>query len=262
MSTFAKIVNFEVRDLVRSKWLPVYGLTLFVIGEGLLRYSGTVEQAVVGVGNIVLLVVPIVSLVFGASYLYGSSEFTELMLTQPVKRTSLFYGLYTGLSIPLVVAAVAGTGLPFLLRIGETGYTSAALLLVGVSFVLTLIFVSLAFLIALKFDDKARGLGTALFVWFFMTVIFDGIVLMVVQAFKYYPLEKTVMLLMIANPADLSRVLMLLVLDASAMMGYTGAVVERFLGSAMGIAACIAILLVWLLVPLLIAKRVFDHKDF
>ena len=49
-----------------------------------------------------------------------------------------------------------------------------------------------------------------------------------------YPLELPLLGLTLLNPVDLGRVLLLLQFDNAALLGYTGAVFERFFGSALG----------------------------
>jgi len=67
---------------------------------------------------------------------------------------------------------------------------------------------------------------------------------------------------MLANPIDLARLLILLRLDVSALMGYTGAVFERFFGSAGGALLASLALVMWTGVPLLLGARRFQRKDF
>ncbi len=64
--------------------------------------------------------------------------------------------------------------------------------------------------------------------WFYFAIIFDGLVLFIIFQFSEYPLEKTSITLTALNPIDLSRILVLLKMDISAMMGYTGAVFKEF----------------------------------
>jgi Cu-processing system permease protein len=45
-------------------------------------------------------------------------------------------------------------------------------------------------------------------------------------------------------------------------MGYTGAVFERFFGSALGTGVTIGALAVWVAAPLLVGLRRFVAKDF
>jgi Cu-processing system permease protein len=63
------------------------------------------------------------------------------------------------------------------------------------------------------------------------------------------------------NPIDLGRVIVLLQMDVSAMMGYTGALMKDLLGSALGISAGAAVLLLWAALPLLASNWIFRHKD-
>ncbi len=66
---------------------------------------------------------------------------------------------------------------------------------------------------------------------------------------------------MFGNPVDLARVLLLLNLDASALMGYTGVAFERlFAGVAGGVSA--ASLALWAAVPVAVGARRFRRKDF
>jgi Cu-processing system permease protein len=80
-------------------------------------------------------------------------------------------------------------------------------------------------------------------------------------AFSDYPMEKFTLLMSALNPIDLGRIFIMLKLDISALMGYTGAVYKDFFGSAAGMFFTSIILLVWILLPLAWALRVFKKKD-
>jgi hypothetical protein len=93
-STVRSVIAYQVRDLVRSRWLAAYTLFFLVASEGLLRYGGGASKALLSLGSIVLFVVPLVTAVFGTVYVYNSRDYTELLLAQPVRRGSLYAGLY------------------------------------------------------------------------------------------------------------------------------------------------------------------------
>ena len=93
-------------------------------------------------------------------------------------------------------------------------------------------------------------------------VVYDGIVLTAVALFSDYPIERPLLGLMFANPVDLGRVLLLLRLDASALMGYTGAVFERFFAGTRGVLLASVALTSWALVPVVAGARMFRRKDF
>jgi Cu-processing system permease protein len=134
------------------------------------------------------------------------------------------------------------------------------MLVAGVT--LTAVFGALATLIAGLVEDRLLALGCALGTWALMTVAWDGLILWVTIAFADRPLEQPLLVLTFLNPVDLARVLLILRLDVSAMMGYTGAVFSNVLGGWTGIVASVAGLAAWALVPGLFALRAFKNRDF
>lgn len=263
MSVVLKVATNQARDLARSRWLLLYALFFLAVTEGLLRFSGGDDRAVLSLSSIVLYLVPLVSVVFGTVYLYGAREFTELLLAQPIDRKRLFFGLYLGLAVPLVIALAAGLCAPFAARgLGGSNRVTllATLLLPGIA--LTMIFSAIAFCIALATDDKLKGLALAIGVWMLCDIVYDGLVMAILAAFADYPLERPMLAMTLANPVDLARVSVLLTLDVSALMGYTGAVFQQFLGGALGVVVAGGALLCWIAGPTAIGLRAFRRKDF
>jgi Cu-processing system permease protein len=64
------------------------------------------------------------------------------------------------------------------------------------------------------------------------------------------------------NPIDLSRTLILLKLDISALLGYTGAVFKKFFGTQLGFWISMLVLLLWTVIPILVLKYKASRKDF
>jgi Cu-processing system permease protein len=193
-------------------------------------------------------------------HLYQSREFIELLLAQPVGRRPLFAALWAGLTLPMALAFVAGVGLPFLWHgVGDAGGTLATLLLAGAA--LTAVFTALAYLLAVTFTDRAAGLGAAILAWLLLAVLWDGLILVGVATLSDYPLEKPVLVAVLGNPIDLARVLLLLQIDLAALMGYTGAVFERFFGSARGLLVSAGALAAWVALPVWLGLRRFVARD-
>ncbi|HET7622818.1 MAG TPA: hypothetical protein VFK39_13020, partial [Gemmatimonadaceae bacterium] len=111
-------------------------------------------------------------------------------------------------------------------------------------------------------DDRMRGLGAAIGLWLVLSLLYDGLVLFLVAAFGDYPLERAVLGLTIANPVDLARVMLLLRFDISALMGYTGAVFQRFFGGTAGASLAAMMLGLWITAPVALGLRAFRQKDF
>jgi len=53
----------------------------------------------------------------------------------------------------------------------------------------------------------------------------------------------------------------LMKLDISALMGFTGAVYKQFFGSSFGLFYTIGIMLFWITLPLLASVRIFKKKN-
>jgi Cu-processing system permease protein len=256
-----KILRYQTRDVLRNRWIPGYALFFVLITDALFRFGGDGERVILSLMNVVLLLVPLSGVMLGVMYLYSSREYIELLLTQPIRRGELFMGLFGGLAIPLSAAFVVGVGIPFLLH-GAMGTGMALSILLGTGVLLTVVFVALAFALALVTEDRTRGMGLALLTWMGFAVLYNGVVLLVVQLLADYPLDRVVIGLSVLNPIDLGRILLLLHLDAAALMGFTGAVFERFFGGTTGRLVSLAALTLWLAVPLVLGRRAFLRKNF
>lgn len=262
MKLMNKILRYEIHNTIRNKWIIVYAFFFFFVGYALFAFSGDPSKAYISLMNVVLIIIPIVSLIFGSIYLYNSREFVEMMLSQPIDRKSLFLGIYFGTSIPLSLSWVIGIILPFLLFSKSYQQFDGLLFLILIGAALTFVFTAIAFLVTIRQDDKAKGLGYLILIWLLLAVIYDGIILLIVYYFQDYPLEKVMIGLSIVNPIDLARLIFLIKFNISALMGYTGAVFQNFFGSVLGIFISIFFLLIWIVVPIILSTKSFSKKDF
>ena len=261
LKTTLKIFKYQASDVIRSRWIIYYCLFYLGLTEILFRFGGNNgSKAVVSLLNITLILVPLVSQIFGTMYLYNSREFIELLLSQPIRRNQLFTGLYFSLTIPMSAAFAVGIGIPALLR--GSADLSVFWSLISAGVFLTFIFTGFSFWISSVFEDKATGLGSAFIVWLFFTALYDGIILMFIWEFNDFPLEMPLIALSLLNPVDIGRILVILKFDNPALMGYTGAVFEKFFGSSQGMIISIAAMLVWIIIPFRIASGVFRRKNF
>jgi Cu-processing system permease protein len=248
---------------MRSRWSYVYFLFYLLLGVVLLFLNNDLNKAVITLMNVIIVLVPLIGTVFGVMYYYNSKEFTELLLAQPIKRSSIFLGQYLGVALSLSMSLIIGLGLPFVFYgiFNSSAIWDFSLLLLTGTF-LTLIFTALAFVIALANENKIKGFGYAILLWLFMAVIYDGLFLMSLIYFEDYPLDRFSLVATMLNPVDLSRVLILLKLDISALLGYTGSVFQQFFGTRIGLVLSSLLLGIWVLVPMLFIYRMAKKKDF
>ena len=253
-----RIIKYVFYDLLRTRFILLYTLLLLGSTIVLFQFDSDPGKIILSLLNIVLMVVPLVSVVFTTIHFFNSYEFIELMLAQPVNRRVIFLSEYAALALSLCVAYTIGVGIPMVI-FGGAGSGGTALLLSGL--MLTLVFVSLAFLASVLTRDKAKAIGLALLFWFYFSLIYDGLLLWIVFSFSDYPLEKVTLALVALNPIDLARIIMLLQLDISALMGYTGAFYKNFFGSHWGTLFSAGVLLLWTGIPLALGLRIFSKKD-
>jgi len=244
-------------DILRSKIMIIYTIVLLATSFTLFSLEDNANKGLLSLLNIILIIVPLFSLLFSTIYIYNSAEFIELLVSQPLQRKSIWQSFSIGLAISLSLAFIIGIGIPVLIF----QFNTIGLILIIVGTLLGIIFVAIALWAAVQIRDKAKGIGMAILLWMYFSLLFDGFVLFLLFQFADYPLEKPMILVSALNPIDLGRVLILLQLDISAMMGYTGAIFKDFFGTMQGLSIAFITLIVWIIIPLYFSTRKFIRKD-
>ncbi|NND06864.1 MAG: ABC transporter permease [Saprospiraceae bacterium] len=258
-----KIFKYTFYDLVRNRWMIFYTSFFLMLTSALLLISPDLAKVAISLSNITVILTPLVGILFGVMYYYGSTDYIQFLLAQPISRRSIFAGMYTGMAASLSGSLILGIGLPMIpYGILTSPALGTLLIVLFMAVTLSIIFSLLAFLIAMRAKNKIRGFGIAIFSWLFFALIYDGIFLLLLLLFKDYPIENLTLGLISFNPIDLARILTLLKLDMSAMMGYTGAVLQKFFGTSQGSIIIVSILFLWVLVPYLLIMRMAHKKDF
>ncbi len=258
-----KIFKYNFSDLLRGRWSILNFAFYFAVGLGLLYLSNDIYKAVISLSNIVLALVPLSSLVLGVIYMYDHEDFIALILTKPLKRTSVYLGHYFALIGSNTLSFTLGLGIPFLIMgIWTASDVMYWLNLWLCGLLLSYIFTAFAMIIALHFTNKVKGFSVALLIWLFLTLIYDGLLLISLLIFEEYPVERFALWVSMFNPIDLSRILITLQLDVAAYMGYTGAIFHRFFGSIQGILVVVAVLLLWVIFPIWWFIRLANRKNY
>lgn len=258
-----KILKYTFFDLTRNRWLLIYTAFYLILTVGLLSLTNDITKVIISLSNITLILAPLIGILYGIMYYYSSLDFLTFLLAQPISRRSIFTGFIMGVATSLSLSLFIGLGVPLLIGGALTASHFATFILVlGMSVTLTIIFAFTSFIIGLSHNNRIKGFGTAIFIWLFFAIIYDGLFLLILLLFRDYPLEKITLGLTLSNPIDLARILVLMNLDISAIMGYTGAVLQEFLGKTKGSIAIAVVLLFWIIVPYFWALRLSSKKDF
>ncbi|MBP6334502.1 MAG: ABC transporter permease subunit [Bacteroidia bacterium] len=253
----SNLFKYVFLDIIKNKIVLFYTFALLLISLSVFSISETSEKAIISLLNIELIVLPLICGVFSTIYFYNSSEFIELLVAQPLKRKTIFKSICGGLVTALSLAFLIGTGIPLLLYASD----KASLLFLLTGIVLSACFTAFALLASVYTKDKAKGIGVSILMWFYFTLIYDGIILFLLFQFSSYPIENYMIALTCLNPIDLVRILVILKIDIAAIMGYTGALFKDFFGSNGGTVLSGVVLLLWAIIPASLALRKFNRKD-
>lgn len=252
-----KVHKYTLLDLARNRFALGYALLLLAVSTGMFMLEGDDTKALIGLSQVVLALTPLLALVFTIVYFYNQYEFTVLLAVQPLRRRAILLAQFLAVATALMISFLVGVGLPVLAwSPGPTGWT---LLLTGAA--LTAVFSALGALIAVKQRDRAKAVGLGLVTWVMMVLVYDSLLLWLMFSFSDRPIEPVIVPLAALNPIDLSRILIMLKIDLAALLGYTGAVYQRFFGSMGGMLVSLAALVAWTLLPAWAAARSFARKD-
>ncbi len=252
------ILKYVFYDIIRSKWLIIYTLALLITSSGLIYFSHDETKSIASILNIVLILVPLISIIFASMHFYNSKEFIQMLLTQPVKRNTIFKTEYLGISFSLSLGFIIGTIFP----LSFYGLSKPIFFLLISGVFLSFIFTAIAFLFSILIDEKLKGMGILLFLWLFFSILYDGLILILYFTFSDYPLEKFTIFMTLLNPIDISRILILLNIDLSALFGFSGAIFIKFFNSYLGIIVTLLSLCIWTLIPIYLARKKFMRKNF
>ncbi len=252
-----RIFKYVLLDILKNKFVMVYTILMILIGWSAFALEDSSSIGILTLLNLILITVPLVSILFSAIYIYNSAEFIELLISHPIKRKKIWLSLFWGLNSSLNTAFIIGAGIPLLI------FTEGPLsfLMIGIGVLITTIFVSLAMFCTIIYKDKAKGIGLTIVLWIYFALLFDGILLFLLFQFADYPIEKPMVLMTALSPIDLSRILILLQLDTSAILGYTGAIFKDFFGTTSGMMVSFGLLLLWGILPFVYSLYKFKKKD-
>lgn len=257
----------------RNRWVvsfaALYALLTIVISifgmvtSGYAGFQSFIRTAV-SVVNLSGFLVPLFALLLGVFSFLSQREHLELLVTQPVSRSQVILGKYLGLLLTVFAATVLGLGIPgIVISIGvglegALGYALVSLL----ALLLSVVFVGLSVLIAVLCDRQQIAVGVSVGVWVFFEVIYGLIMLGTTLYFSRATLRVLLIAGLAGNPVDLTRVLSLLAAGGPEFFGPAGVTLVRLTGDPLmaGLFGLTALLL-WVVIPLLLAMRIFSRQD-
>ena len=213
--------------------------------------------------NLVVYLVPLTALILGTAEITGRREALALVLAQPVRRAEVLLGSYLGVAGALTAALVIGLGGSGLVIAFQTTSASVTpyLVLLGLSVLLLLAFLAVAYFLGVLLLDRLRSMAAAILVWFACVVGYDLALIGLTSVLRGVSLKTILIPAILLNPVDISRVLVTLASGRGALFGPAGATLVETFGRSGGAVVAAAALLFQIALPLTLAVKVFQRRD-
>lgn len=263
----------EYRDGLRNRWILAITVLLAAFAVGLSYFGGAASGAVgvtslsttiVSLASLAIFIIPLVALMLAYDTLVGEEEQGTLLLllTYPLTRGQLLLGKFAGHAAILATATLIGFGAAGLLvagdagELGDAGVWRAFGFFILSSWLLGCVFLALAQLISAWAGEKSVAAGVALLVWIWFVLIFD---LLLLGALVMAEGQEGGWLarLLLLNPTDIFRLANFAGFEAA--RSYTG-LTHIAVGPWFQPAVLLGLLLVWIIVPLLLAQWRFARR--
>ncbi|MFA5535696.1 MAG: ABC transporter permease subunit [Bacillota bacterium] len=275
ISQMITVAEKELLEAIRSRWLitftivfallalliSFFGMSGLGVGGG---YQGF-NRVTAGLLNLVLYLLPLIALVMGGAAVAGEKESGSLhvLLVHPVSKAEVIVGKFLGLGLALMAAILTGfggAGIVIALKVG-TMSMGDYLTFVILSMVLGLTFLSIALLLSVVTSRRAQAMGLAIFAWFLMVLVYDFLAIGVASMQQIKIVIPLLLTLLLLNPVDMVRVLVILRLGGETTFGPTLAALTRTISSTSGDFLLILVLFLWVVIPLILAVAAFGRRQ-
>lgn len=273
MRTLATIARLECVGAARLRWIRLLAAACALIATAA-AYSAGAAADLTGADGfarttmtlvpVAIILVPLAAMVLGVSGHTADGDGEPFLFVQPVHRATVLLGRWTGQLAALSGAVIAGFGAGAGVVAFNSGVDGLAryAFFVSASAMLGAIFLSLAAVIAAVAGKRATALAAGIFAWFALVLLYDGVALSAASWAGSRAGGRILFASVLANPADLVRILMLSISGTPHVLGAAGEAWTRFLGGPQS-ATVIALLalFLWTAAPLALAARVTNQRD-
>jgi Cu-processing system permease protein len=273
MMTLATIARLECVSAARLRWIRLLAAACTLIATAAAYSAGAAAELTGADGfarttmtlvPVAIILVPLAAMILGVSGHTGDGEGEPFLFAQPVHRAIILVGRWAGQVVALSAAVSVGFGAGAAIVAFNNGVEGLAqyVFFVCAAAMLGAIFLSLAAVISAVTGKRATALAAGVFTWFTLVLLYDGVALAAAAWTGSRAGGRILFGSVLANPADLVRILMLSVSGTPHVLGAAGEAWTRFLGGGPSAAVIASVSLVlWTAAPLAVAARVINHRD-
>ena len=222
------ITGREIRLGFRNPWaysfmvlFTLFSLALLSIQSrhGIQEYTGTTGAMI----NLILYLLPLMTLLLGSFSITAEKEEGgwQLLSTYPLGSSSYIIGKFIGMAYVLLVIVAVGFGVSGLISslASHTYSWNSYMLFLLFSAVLVLMFLSLALLIGTLCHNRWQALTAGVALWFFLVLGWPTLLVALLGLVPYTMIKPLLLMLVFLNPAELSRLFLVVKLGGGSVLG-------------------------------------------
>ncbi|GIU20931.1 MULTISPECIES: ABC transporter permease [unclassified Shewanella] len=263
------IAQKEIKDSLRNRWV-IFISMIFLILALSVTFAGSAVAGHLAIPELDILmsslstvsvfIIPLAAMLVSYDAFVGEDESGTLLLlmSYPISRLQILMGKLLGHSVILggtISFAFGITGL-LLMQFGDGDNVQATFSLfaqfIFSSILLAITFILLGYIVSLKSSEKAKAVGSILFVWFLFVLIYDLLLLTILVADLSFINQYIINILIALNPTDLYRAINLIGSDANNL--------GMLSSSTWGMLALYGVMLLWISGLLFIASQIFKKR--
>lgn len=275
MHEILTVARKEFRDGLRNRWVLAITVLFALFALGLAYFgaaaSGQVgftslDTTIVSLASLAIFVIPLIALLLAYDGVVGEEEQGTLLLllSYPLSHLQLLAGKFMGHALILAVSSILGFGAAALAIALLSGDVTSTELWKAFGFfifsavLLGWVFIALAYLISVVVSEKSRAAGLAVIVWFVFVLVYDLVLLGLLVATQGGVHAGLFPYLLLLNPADVFRLVNLAGFEAA--QAYSG-LISVSSAQLFHPALLVAVLLLWIAVPLGLASLLFRRRE-
>ena len=264
-------VERELATAFRARWFIAYaavflvgglGVATFGLGDATIYGYRGYAKSLAGLVHLSLFFVPLMALVpaVGAIADERESGALEYVLSQPVSFGEVFWGKWVGTAGAVVLSIMIGLGAASAVAVLQGVPAVVVIAMFAFVVLLALTFVALGFLLTSLVRSRLKATSIGMLLWLVFVALGT---LGVMAAFVRWGLPAQVLVTWaFVNPVEAFRVGILSVLDPDlSILGPLGQRIVDGFGVGGTVALSAASLLLWVVLPTLLAWTVFKRPD-
>lgn len=278
MSLFADnkiliVAGKEFRDGLRNRWTSAITVIFTLLSLGLAYFGSatagvlgfsSLESTLVSLSSLCVMLIPLIALMLAYNSFVGELEQGTLLLllTYPLSHSQLLLGKFVGQAAILALASLLGFGLPAIIICVVSDVDTVAVLSAFAQFILVAsllgwVFIAISYVLSLLVSEKSRAAGLALIVWFMFVLVFDLVLMAILVASEGNINETLVPFLLWINPTDVFRIIVYIIIGADSYAG----VLQVAEQGANGLGYLVAVMALWVAMPLTLSWWIFTRKE-